>query len=196
MTEPSDGLKLLVDVLDRLGIPYLIGGSLASSVHGIARATADVDLIAEIRPADVKPLADALAQHFYADAEMMREAIEIGRPFNLIHYETSFKFDVFPRRSDAFSQLQFERRQLKLAGLGGGTPVKCAVATAEDIILNKLAWFRLGGEVSEQQWNDVRGVIEVRREQLDLPYLRQWAQYLKVDDLLEQVLAQRHKSRD
>ena len=68
-----------------------------------------------------------------------------------------------------------------------------AVATAEDVVLSKLRWYRLGGETSEQQWNDVLGVISVQRDRLDLAYLRDWAQYLKVDDLLEQVLAERHE---
>jgi hypothetical protein len=70
----------------------------------------------------------------------------------------------------------------------GPDPIECAVASAEDTILRKLEWYRARGETSERQWNDLRGVLRVSGDMLDRDYLRTWAKYLKVDDLLERLL--------
>jgi hypothetical protein len=62
-----------------------------------------------------------------------------------------------------------------------------SVATAEDVILHKLTWFRDGGQVSDRQWGDIVGVLRVQRE-IDLGFLREWAARLEVTDLLERAL--------
>jgi hypothetical protein len=86
-----------------------------------------------------------------------------------------------------------ERRQrITLAGMGGG---ELSVATAEDTILQKLAWFRLGGGASERQWNDILGVLKVRRGKLDLPYLEHWAAELELGDLLHRALEESKSGR-
>jgi hypothetical protein len=112
-----------------------------------------------------------------------------GRPFNLIHYATSFKVDIFPLKSDAYSRESFARRRFEQSK-SFGAPIECAVATAEDTILSKLLWYRAGGETSERQWNDLRGIRMVSGSVLDYEYLRKWAEYLKVADLLEELLAE------
>lgn len=60
----------------------------------------------------------------------------------------------------------------------------------EDLVLRKLEWYRAGGETSERQWNDLRGICKAKGKQLDVGYLRQWAGRLKIDDLLERLLAE------
>jgi len=72
---PAAAFQELLAVLDRLDIPYLVSGSMASSVHGVARATRDIDVLVDIRANQVGPLASALSEDFYADADMMREAV-------------------------------------------------------------------------------------------------------------------------
>jgi len=190
MKTRAEALKRVLEVLDRLEIPYYVGGSLASSVHGIQRATMDVDLVADIQADQVDDFSAELKADFYADPEMMKEALARQRSFNLIHYATSFKFDIFPLLRDEYSQTQFGRRQFEETTALGGEAIECAVATAEDTILNKLRWYRAGGEVSEQQWNDLRGIIQVSGARLDLQYLRHWAPRLGVADLLERLLAE------
>jgi hypothetical protein len=118
---------------------------------------------------------------------MMRDALESGRSFNLIHFASSYKFDIFPLLSDVFQQSQFSRRELREIVLGG-VKLTVPVATAEDTLLMKLVWYRAGGEVSERQWNDVRGIAAVQRQRLDREYLRQWAAYLNVADLADAAL--------
>jgi hypothetical protein len=173
--EPIAVTLLVIDALDALGVPYLIGGSLASAVHGVLRATLDTDLVAR-----------ALGGTFYVDAESIREAVLHRRSFNIIHLETMFKVDVFVVKERSFHHSQMERRMAQVIATD---PDRTAyVATAEDTILAKLEWYRTGGDVSERQWRDVLGVMKVQADRLDLAYLRQWAAQLNVSDLLERAI--------
>lgn len=184
----GSGLLHLLEVLDRLEIPYMIGGSGASSVHGVPRTTADVDLVVKIAGRDVQLFVIELQKDFYVDEGQVRTAIEHARSFNVIHYKTSYKFDIFPLAGDRFQQMEFERRRFETSSIFTGEPLEVAVASPEDVILSKLRWFRLGGEVSEQQWNDVLGVIAVQKDKLDLHYLREWAEFLGITELLQRAL--------
>jgi hypothetical protein len=186
---PGEGLLRLLEVFDRLEIPYMIGGSSASSVHGLVRTTGDVDIVANFRD-HVQSLVRELQAEFYIDEQQVRAALEHGRSFNVIHYRSSYKFDIFPLTGDRYQQTQFGRRQYERSSVFTGEPLELAVSSPEDVILSKLRWYRQGGEVSQQQWNDVLGVIAAQSDRLDSPYLREWAQYLGVADLLEQALAQ------
>jgi hypothetical protein len=177
---------LVVQMLERLGIPYAVGGSLASSLHGVMRATLDVDIVADMKLEHIPALIGALSQEFYADAEMMQDAIAHRSSFNLIHYETAFKVDVFIRKLRAFDQMQLARRQTVV--IATDPEERVYVVSPEDTILSKLEWFRLGGEVSERQWRDVLGVLKAQAGALDLEYLQKWAADLKVSDLLERAL--------
>ena len=189
MTGPAQGFRRLLQALDSLGIPCMVGGSVASSIHGMARSTHDVDLVADIHLHQVTPLAAQIKAGFYCDPEAMREGIRRGRMFNLIHYESSYKFDIFPLTPEPYQQAQFARRRPAEFSFEGET-VPFYVASPEDTILTKLAWYRAGNQVAERQWSDVLDVILVKRELLDLQYLRQWAGPLHVADLLEAALAQ------
>lgn len=187
---PGEGLLRLLQVLDRLEIPYMIGGSGASSVHGLTRTTGDIDMVAKIGENDVQSLVAELHPDFYIDEQQVRTAIEHSRSFNVIHYRSSYKFDIFPLAADRYQQVQFGRRRFEASSVFTGGPLELAVSSPEDVILSKLRWYRQGGGVSDQQWNDVLGVIAVQRDKLDLPYLREWAQYLDLSDLLERALTE------
>jgi hypothetical protein len=180
----------LVDTLNRSAIPYMVGGSLASSVHGIFRATNDIDIVAAVHEEHVVPLASGLSGDFYIDAATISEALHQGRPFNVIHFESGYKFDIFPAAGNPYFQIQLDRCKVLEVALGEGESIACPVATAEDTLLAKLAWYRAGGEQSERQWNDVRGIRSVQGLRLDRAYMKQWARHLKVDDLLERLLSE------
>lgn len=187
MQSESTRLTLLVaQTLEQLGIDYAVGGSLASSLHGVMRSTLDVDIVADMKMEHIQPLVAALSKEFYADDEMMRDAIEHRSSFNLIHYETAFKVDIFIRKLRAFDQMQLERRRTSVIATDPEQSVY--IVSPEDIILAKLEWYRMGGEVSERQWRDILGVLKTRAGELDLDYLRKWAGELKVSDLLERAL--------
>lgn len=179
----------VVSVLEELGVPYAIGGSLASSVHGVMRATMDADIVADLQLEHVQPLLTALSSDFYADEATIREAIYRRSSFNLIHYQTAFKVDIFIPKPRPFDRMQLARRT---AVVMGTEPVY--LISPEDIVLAKLEWYRLGGEVSDRQWQDVIGVLTVQAEDLDLDYLRHSADQLGVRDLLERALVEAKRS--
>ena len=179
---------LVTQTLERLDILYAVGGSLASSLHGVMRSTLDVDIVADMRLEHIPPLVAALSKEFYADDEMMKDAIEHHSSFNLIHYETAFKVDIFIRKTRAFDQMQLERRRTSVIATDPEESVY--VTSPEDTILAKLEWYRMGGEVSDRQWRDILGVMKTRAGDLDIEYLRKWARELKVTDLLERVIGE------
>jgi hypothetical protein len=184
----------IVNTLDALDIPYMVGGSLASSVHGFFRSTNDIDLVAAIPPERAVPLASRLAPAFYVDLETIREALSQERPFNVIHLASGYKFDIFPAAGNPYFEMQIARSKFQDVALGDGASVRCSLATAEDTLLAKLAWYRAGGEQSERQWNDVRGIRSVQGALLDRAYMKKWAQHLKVDDLLERLFSEEEPS--
>jgi len=189
MTMQGDSIRvtlLVTDIFEKLGVRYAVGGSLSSSLHGVMRSTLDVDIVADMRLEHIQPLVAALSPEFYADDEMMRDAIERHSSFNLIHYETSFKVDVFIPKPRPFDQMQLERRAL--AAITTDPERSLYVTSPEDVILSKLEWYRMGGEVSDRQWRDILGVLKTKTGGIDLDYLRHWAKELKVADLLERAL--------
>jgi hypothetical protein len=104
--------------LTSAGIPYLIGGSLASSQYGIPRSTQDVDLIADLQPKHVPALLAALGDEFYVDAERVREAIRHRSSFNAIYLQTMYKVDVFLPRAAPWARQELARRRTEKVGSG------------------------------------------------------------------------------
>lgn len=174
-------------VLDDLGVNWFLGGSLASSLLGIPRATLDADIVADISIQHVKPMLHALGDAWYADETAIREAIHTRSCFNLIHYETAMKVDVFIPKQRDFETGQFMR--VKRVPVADGDETEIPVCSAEDIIAAKLEWFHLGGRLSERQWGDIMGVIRLNAGKLNLHQLRESAKELDVEDLLESALA-------
>lgn len=183
-------LTPVVDAFERLGIAYHIGGSVASSAYGFARATLDVDLVADVQVAHVQPLVALLQEAYYIDREMVQEAIRHRSSFNVIHLDTMIKVDVFILKPQPYHQEAFRRarRDTLVDTLVEEEPAReFYLASPEDVILNKLDWFRLGGGVSDRQWNDVLGVLKVQASSLDLVYLRRWAAELGLTGLLDRA---------
>lgn len=179
---------LVTNTLEEIGVPYLIGGSLASITHGVMRSTLDADIVADIQPDQISRFVNALKAEFYIDPLSILDAIQHRSSFNLIHLGTMFKIDIFLPKPRAFDRMQMERRGRKIIL---DEPERTAwVTSAEDIILAKLEWFRLGGEVSERQWRDVLGVMKTQGTLLDAAYLRHWAAELEVSDLLERAFSE------
>lgn len=176
----------VASVFEALGIPYYLCGSMASSYHGIYRATADADFVAAMRAQHLKPFVTQLQPEFYVDAEAVTEAVKTQSSFNLIHEDTLLKVDVFVLKRAPFAIEQMSRRSQMETG---GDLAPMFIATAEDTILSKLDWYRLGGEISDRQWNDILGVLKTQRERLDRDYLQTWAREIGVADLLERALS-------
>lgn len=186
LPEPFQITQRVVEVFERLQIPYLVGGSLASSLHGIPRTTQDADLVADIQPEQIEPIVKTLEEGFYVSENAIREAIDHHSSFNVIHLETMFKVDIFILGNDPASQEEMRRREKYQ--ISEHPPQALFLASAEDTILHKLYWFRLGGGVSERQWNDVIGVLQVQAENLDFSYLHRRSADWGVEQLLTQAI--------
>ncbi len=188
MRDANDLIAVIDAVIVALrhhAIPHYVTGSFASSVHGEFRATADVDLVADIPAAALSALMQELDAAFVADAEQARLALARGQSFNLIHRTTYLKVDLFPCDS-AFNQSALGRAVT--IEIPGATE-SLRVSSVEDIILAKLRWYRLGGESSDVQRRDVQQLVELNRDTLEVGYLRHWATELGVDDLLTKAIA-------
>lgn len=179
-------LKPVVNSFEELGIEYYIGGSVASSVYGIARSTQDIDLIAALPLSAVHPLFGSLHQEYYIDENMMRDAIKRESSFNIIHFKTMIKIDVFVLKNTAYDHSAFQRRRLD--ALDPEEQIKFHIASPEDIIMAKLASYQMGGRVSERQWRDIFGVLKVQANRLDMEYLQRWAKELNLTELLSKAI--------
>ena len=149
-----------------------------------------MDLIANIRPPQATALAKLLSGEFYMDADAALDALHRDRSFNVIHIATAYKFDIFPLKDSEYYQTQFARRERGEFSLDGVEILQADLATAEDTLLMKFLWYRMGGEVSDRQWNDIRGILAVQKDKLDVEYMQRWAGDLKVDNLLNRALAE------
>ncbi len=174
------------NILDELGVRWFLGGSLASSVHGIPRATFNADIMADLHTQHVSPFIKRLGDEWYADEGAIMDAISHRSSFNLIHFATAMKVDVFLPKPRRFDDGEFTRsRKMSVAE---GSSVEASICCAEDIVVAKLEWYRLGGEDSERQWQDVLGVLRLNSGRLDIDLLRQSADEVGVSDLLQRAL--------
>ena len=189
MTAPIDPIEtalLVARHLDALGILHTIGGSIASSFAGEPRSTVDIDFVAAIDERHVEALVAALSAEFYVDADALRRAILTRSSTNLIHQATQLKVDLFVAGGTPLDARQLARRLA--VDLGDG---RCLhVHPPEDILLQKLRWYRRGGEVSDRQWRDIAAIVRVQGRRLDRDYLRDGAGILGVSDLLDRALGE------
>lgn len=195
LPEPIAVALKVIDAMEAIGIEYLIGGSLASALHGVPRATLDADVVADIHPGDIERLFAALRDEFYVDVDAMREAVRRRGSFNVIHLETMFKVDIFVLGQRPFDLSEFSRRVARVISMDAER--SAFFATAEDTVLAKIEWYAKGGRASQRQLSDVLGVLRAQGEVLDYGYLTSWAARLGFADLLRGVLDEAgHGNRD
>lgn len=180
-------LTKIAALLDRLGVPYLVGGSIASTLFGEPRGTRDVDLVIELAHEGIEPLARALGADFYVSLSAMIEAVRDRRSFSAVDPVTGLKVDFFVKGDSDFDREEFARRRLE--SIVPGEPASVWVKTPEDSILRKLLWFRDSLGVADVQWRDVVGLLAMRNRQLDAAYLDTWGTRLGLSDLM-------HKARN
>jgi len=194
VTVPVDPIAVALVVtraLETLGIVHTIGGSIASSIAGEPRSTIDIDIVAAIGESDVPALLSQLSADFYANEEALLRAARERSSTNLIHQATQLKIDIFVAGGTALDEQQLRRRQAVEVAPGRILHVH----PPEDILLQKLRWYRKGGERSERQWRDILGIIRVQAQRLDRDYLRVNAPVLGVADLLARALGDAPEER-
>lgn len=182
----QDPIEVAADAgarLDALGVAWVIGGSIASSVHGEARSTQDVDMVVALLERHVTPFAKTMGREYYVDTDAMRLAVRSGASFNAVHFASSIKVDFFVAGDDPFEAERLRSRQrIEMPN------AVLYVDTAEHTLLRKLEWYRRGGAVSERQWPDVQAIAGIQGESLHQEHLRLWAGRMGVTDLLERVM--------
>ncbi len=172
--------------LESTAIRYVIGGSLASSLHGEPRATMDVDMVTDLSIDSIVGLCAALRPDYYVDDEAAREAVRARGSFNAVHMQSGVKVDFFVAGTDPF---EVERLRTRIAvSLGDDSMSSLWFDTAEHTVLRKLEWYRRGGEVSDRQWRDVKAIVALQGDRLDRAELARWADVLGVNDLLARCL--------
>jgi hypothetical protein len=190
MSNPQEIMVLadFVSILEQLGIAYIVGGSLASSVYGAVRFTQDADLTVEPFENNAQKLLELLKPGYYVSKDAVSNALRQRSSFNVIHFETAFKIDIFVRKDTAFEKQLLSRR--KLLKLSDSLEKTFSIVSPEDIVLLKMLWYRDSNCTSERQWADVIGVLKVQAGKLDLQYLKKWAGVLGVSELLEKALSE------
>ena len=179
-----DAVRLVIESFDQIGAEYVIGGSVASALYGMDRSTVDVDIATNLKLDQVASFVDNLQDEYYADIEMIKDAIAHCSSCNLIYLGNWIKIDLFVTKGSEFDKAEFRRAKRDTFTLSDGT-INLRVASPEDVILRKLIWYRDGGGTSERQWLDVLGVLKIQARRLDRPYMAEWAADLGISDLLD-----------
>jgi hypothetical protein len=189
--DPIATALIVLRQLDALGVVHTVGGSIASSFAGEPRSTIDIDIVAALEERHVEPLVSALTGEFYIDADALLRAVRTHSSTNLIHHATHLKVALFVAGGTPLDSQQLARRMR--VDLGDGRTLY--VHPPEDIVLQKLRWYRRGGEVSDRQWRDIGAIVRVQGPRLDREYLRDGAGILGVPDLLERALSEASADR-
>ncbi len=188
MLSPLEVLLEVIGILDREGIPYMVGGSFASSIHGMPRMTQDADLVIDLSSGQLASFVTAVESDYYVDREAAFEALSNRSSFNIIHLDSMFKVDLFILPMRSFDRGSFSRR--RFVTLGDEGTARVAICAPEEMVVTKLEWYESGNRISDRQYRDVLGMIMVqtRAGQFDRAHAEQLARELGLMELLAQAL--------
>lgn len=177
----DDAVILVIRALNALPMPYMITGSLASNLYGVARSTKDADLILQTTEFDFCALRRALEPSLRIDPQMSFETVTGTTRYIVRKVEGDpYTIELFFLSSDLHDQERFARRA---KGLFVGEDVW--VATPEDVIITKLRWSKQGKR--SKDIDDVRNVIAVQQGRIDWTYVNRWCDEHGTRELLERV---------
>ena len=176
-------LRQVLGELERLNIPYMVVGSLASAAYGEPRMTQDIDVVVDLKEEHIPGLCRAFAaDEFYLSQQAALEAVRRKGQFNIIHAASGNKVDLMIVPAGAWGRAEISRRQRTriLPDLEG------YCARPEDVILGKLRYYREGG--SEKHLRDIAGILKVSGEAVDRAYVTQWAEEMGLSEIWQGIL--------
>lgn len=182
--EQTDILRHAVDVFERLGIPYMVVGSVASIAYGESRFTQDIDIVAALTEQHILGFLTAFpTDEYYLSEAAIRDGVRRGIPFNIIHPASGHKIDVMLPRRDAWGAARMSRRRpVRLL------PDRDVMAAApEDVIIGKLWYFSEGG--GDRHLRDIAGILRVTGDGVDRAEVARWARELGYLEIWRQVVA-------
>ncbi len=181
--EQSELMRLMVQALESLNIPYMITGSHASAYYGEPRFTRDIDIVAELKEEQVDEFVKFFpADQFYCDKDMIKTEIKRRGQFNIIHSISGLKIDIILTKETPFSKTEFSRRKRSLVFPGQ----EASFASPEDVIIKKMDFYKEGG--SEKHLRDITGILKISGDTIDRDYITQWADRLGIRDIWDAVV--------
>ena len=175
-------LRYLVGVLDQLGIRYFVTGSIATIYYGEPRFTNDIDVVVDLPEGRVAEFCARFpGEEFYLSEESLRDAVRRHGTANILHPASGLKLDIMIPESNLFNHYRFQR----MKRVRPAADLEVFFASAEDVILKKMEFFREGG--SEKHLRDIAGILRVRGEELDCDYIDGWADQLGLETIWKTI---------
>ncbi len=174
-------LEILHNVCRMLGeseIQYMLTGSMAMNYYSTPRMTRDLDIIIELKIADIELLFSRLKDEYYADIDRAKAAVESGKMFNIIHNYTSVKVDFIIRKNNEYRVQEFQRRKKVTFGKS-----ELYIVSKEDLMISKLLWAK--DSRSEMQQRDIQNLA---KSGYDEKYVRENSEKLGVYSLFQEFM--------
>lgn len=179
MSEELEILKIVVERLEQIRVPYFISGSMAANYYTVPRMTRDIDIVLELKLSHLKLFIESFRNDFYVEEESIKGEVYRGGMFNLIHKGYAFKVDFIIRKETEFQDACFQRRrEVRLEDYAAW------MISREDLVIAKLLWAK--DSLSELQLRDVRNLL-LTAGNLDTAYLEQWVTRLSLKNVYEKV---------
>jgi len=180
--EQSELLRYVTTVLEQLGLRYFVTGSVATIFFGEPRFTNDIDIVVDLPASRISDFCSAFpGDDFYVSEETVRRAVSRRGQFNVIHPASGLKVDIMVPSDDAFNRSRFAR----VKRVRPAPDYEATFASAEDVILKKLEYYREGG--AEKHLRDISGILRISGEQIDVTYIDEWSSRLGLTELWERV---------
>lgn len=175
MSQSADASNLIIEALNRLGVPYMVVGSFSSNVYGVERATKDADFVIET-DTQINDIRDAILPGWKMNPQVGFETKLMTVKYEFRYPATGFKAELFILSDDPHDRLRFERRVKVERG-----ERSVYLPTPEDVIIQKLRWARAKDRA------DVKNIVDLSGDTLDWPYIRSWTDRHGTTDLLERI---------